>query len=76
VCKTEEIEVRKVKSWIVKKSSLIPSMITKCNQNMVPIMRDQIVMRIFDFSKIYTNIELDDLKNKLSILIEPLFNFK
>ena len=64
--KTQEIGVRTVKSWIVKKSS-IPSMITKCNQNMAPIMRDQIVMRTFDFSKMYTNTELDDLENKLSI---------
>ena len=74
--KTEENGVRTVKSWIVKNSSSIPSMITKCNQNMAPIMRDQIVMRTFDFSKMYTNIELDDLKNKLSILIDQLSNFK
>ena len=74
--KTEEIGVRTVKSWIVKNSSSIPSMITKCNQNMAPIMSYQIVMRTFDFSKMYTNIELVDLKNKLSILIEQLLNFK
>jgi len=39
-------------------------------------MRDQIVVRTFDFSKMYTNIELDDLKNKLPILIDQLLNFK
>ena len=74
--KTEEIGVRTVEPWIVKNSSSIPSMITKCNQNMAPIMRDQIVMRTFDFSKMYTDIQLDDLENKLSILIDQLFNFK
>ena len=74
--KTQEIGLRTVKSWIVKNSSSIPSMITKCNQNMAPIKRDQIDMRTFDFSKIYINIELDDLEKKLLILIDRLFNFK
>ena len=39
-------------------------------------MRDQIVMRTYDLSKMYINIQLDDLKNKLSILIDQLFDFK
>ena len=55
--KTEKIGVRTIKSWLVKNSTLVPSMITKCNQNMAPIMRDQIAMRTFDFLKLYTIID-------------------
>ena len=74
--KTKEIDFHSEKSWIVENSASIPSLITHCNQNTAPALRDQIVMRTYDFSKMYTNIQLDDLKNKLSILIDQLFTFK
>jgi len=74
--KTKEIGFYSEKSWIVENSASIPSLITHCNQNTAPALRDQIVMRTYDFSKMYTNIQLDDLKNKLSILIDQLFTFE
>ena len=74
--KTKEIDFHSETSWIVENSALIPSLITHCNQNTAPALRDQIVMRTYDFSKMYTNIQLDDLKNNLFILIDQLFTFK
>jgi hypothetical protein len=74
--KTEEIGFHSDKSWIVENSASVPSLITHCNQNTASALRDQVVMRTYDFSKMYTNIQLDDLKNKLSILIDQLFTFK
>ena len=74
--KMAEVGLRSEGCWIAKDSSRVPSIAVRLNRNFTKTQRGTMVLRTFDFSKMYTNIKLPELKEQMGKLMDWLFAFK
>ena len=60
--------------WVCSDSKVIPTMINHLNRSIPLAERHKpVLLQSFDFSKMYTNINLEDLKNRLNVLFKKVF---
>jgi len=68
------ISFRSLKPWVCKDSQQIPKLINHLNRS-IPLNQRQfpVLLQSYDFSKMYTNIDLNDLKSRLHSLFQEVF---
>ena len=71
--KMAEVGVRSKGCWIAKDSGRVPSIAVLLNRNFTKAQRRTIILKTFDFSKMYTNIKLPELKEQMGKLMDWLF---
>ena len=60
--------------WVCSDSKVVPNMINHLNRSIPLDQRHQpVLLQSFDFSNMYTNINLEDLKSRLNALFKQVF---
>ena len=63
-------------SWVLRDSQGVPSMVRQMNNDIPVSRRAGVRLQTFDFAKMYTNIRLDVLKERMRHLFTQLFKFQ
>ena len=71
--KLSEVGIFTSKCWIAKDSSRVPELISNLNYQTPKAKRKDVTFRTFDFTQMYTNIDLASLKSQIAKLIDWVF---
>ena len=74
--KLSEVGINALKCWIAKDSSRVPDLISNLNHQTPKTKRKDVVFRTFDFTQMYTNIDIASLKSQIVKLIDWVFDLK
>ena len=71
--KWKEVDITVRGCWVVNNSAGVPLLAQALNRQIRKSERANVVLRTFDFSDMYTNIELSSLKSQVGKLLDWIF---